>query len=322
MIIHTIHDNTNPYVQLNKKTLWDENLSVEAVGTWARLMSRPTNWQIRVTELMKSCKMGKRTVYRVLKELISAGYCYRFQPKKVGPKGGIVNDRIIYLVSEDKRSEEDFKKCFLRCVSEEAQNEEAQKRNPAPILKKDIQERKSKNKSPKPVHNSTSGPPTPSTKPPSASSAVASEVTNYFLSELKKVHPNLKEPNLRKWVEEMEKAIRLDKRTPEELRAVITWAVNDSFWKANILSPLSLREQFDRLFMGMRRDQEKQRSNENLKYFFIKKKEESYAFKDVEDKGSYLINKKTGKDLPLSLPHQTFKDALNSLVSKNEEKED
>jgi len=51
------------------------------------------------------------------------------------------------------------------------------------------------------------------------------------------------------WLEEMDQLIRFDKRTEEEIRSVIDWATTDNFWKANILSPKNLREEFTRLLM-------------------------------------------------------------------------
>lgn len=49
-----------------------------------------------------------------------------------------------------------------------------------------------------------------------------------------------------KWREQWAKAfddmIRLDNRTPEEIRRVSQWARSDSFWSGNFLSPLKLRK--------------------------------------------------------------------------------
>lgn len=64
-------------------------------------------------------------------------------------------------------------------------------------------------------------------------------------------NPNFKKPDLQKWAIEIEKAIRLDKRTPEQLERVIEWSQQDDFWKQNILSTQKLRKQFDQLFMKM-----------------------------------------------------------------------
>ena len=45
--------------------------------------------------------------------------------------------------------------------------------------------------------------------------------------------------------------IRLDKRKPERIEAVIRWCQQDPFWQSNILSAETLRKQFDRLELRM-----------------------------------------------------------------------
>ena len=69
-IIRTVHDKSNPYVMLNKASLWDTQLPLEAVGLWARLMSRPDNWEVRTSEIQKSCQIGKDKARAILKILI------------------------------------------------------------------------------------------------------------------------------------------------------------------------------------------------------------------------------------------------------------
>ena len=59
--------------------------------------------------------------------------------------------------------------------------------------------------------------------------------------------PGFKLPDLQKWSEEMALMIRLDQRPVEEIREVILFAQNDSFWQNNILSPGKLRKQYDML---------------------------------------------------------------------------
>lgn len=58
-----------------------------------------------------------------------------------------------------------------------------------------------------------------------------------------------KEPDLQKWASEIDKLIRIDKRTPEEIAKVIEFSQSDSFWKSNILSTATLRKQFPKLFL-------------------------------------------------------------------------
>jgi hypothetical protein len=61
-----------------------------------------------------------------------------------------------------------------------------------------------------------------------------------------------KKPNLQAWAKHIDRAIRLDNRTPQELEAVIEWCQADTFWQNNILSTGKLRKQFDRLYLQMK----------------------------------------------------------------------
>lgn len=63
--------------------------------------------------------------------------------------------------------------------------------------------------------------------------------------------PDFKKPNLKVWSGHIERMIRLDKRKPERIEAVIRWSQQDPFWQSNILSTAKLREQFDRLELNM-----------------------------------------------------------------------
>jgi hypothetical protein len=76
----------------------------------------------------------------------------------------------------------------------------------------------------------------------------------YRLSELllnliRVRNPNYKEPNLQTWSGEINKMIRIDSRTAEEIEFMIKWCQKDSFWKTNILSTYKLREKFPQLLL-------------------------------------------------------------------------
>lgn len=66
--------------------------------------------------------------------------------------------------------------------------------------------------------------------------------------------PNYRKVDLTPWAAEMDKIIRIDRRTPEQLEEVIRWCQQDSFWQNNILSPSKLRKQLDRLELQMAKD--------------------------------------------------------------------
>lgn len=104
-VIRTIHNKANPYVILNKVSLWDENLSLAAVGLWSRLMSRPDNWLFRVNELAKSAGVSHDTINRLIRELIKNGYAYRYP--RMGEKGRKAGWEI--LVFEVKKTEAEIK---------------------------------------------------------------------------------------------------------------------------------------------------------------------------------------------------------------------
>jgi hypothetical protein len=54
-----------------------------------------------------------------------------------------------------------------------------------------------------------------------------------------------------KWTQAVGRMIRLDKREPSAVEAVIRWCQADDFWQNNILSGQKLRKQFDQLELKM-----------------------------------------------------------------------
>ncbi len=77
-------------------------------------------------------------------------------------------------------------------------------------------------------------------------------------------NPNARVPGpspgqLARWSREFDLMLRVDKRAPPQIRAVIDWCQADSFWRANILSPRKLREKFDTLWLQMQRKPEVKR---------------------------------------------------------------
>jgi hypothetical protein len=56
------------------------------------------------------------------------------------------------------------------------------------------------------------------------------------------------------WLVEMERLVRIDGRSPEEIERAIRWVHAHPFWAANVLSVPKLREQFDTLRLQAERD--------------------------------------------------------------------
>lgn len=79
-------------------------------------------------------------------------------------------------------------------------------------------------------------------------------------------NPNHKSPDLQAWAGEIDKMIRLDKRTPETIEFLIRWSQQDPFWKANILSTAKLRQQYDQLFLKAKGQWEEAQKNKIPEY--------------------------------------------------------
>jgi len=75
--------------------------------------------------------------------------------------------------------------------------------------------------------------------------------------------PTLKEPDLQKWAQCFDVAMRNDDRMKDAsfVAQVIAWACSDSFWRANIQSPGKLREKFDQLTAKMETEAAKRRNS-------------------------------------------------------------
>ncbi|MDT3497176.1 hypothetical protein NLU03_23000 [Bacillus toyonensis] len=74
----------------------------------------------------------------------------------------------------------------------------------------------------------------------------------YLFEKIKENNPKQKEPSsFDSWANEVRLMRERDKRDLQEVKDVIDWCQNDSFWKSNILSVGKLRKQFDQLYMKM-----------------------------------------------------------------------
>ncbi len=62
-------------------------------------------------------------------------------------------------------------------------------------------------------------------------------------------HPNHKKPDIQKWALHIDRMIRLDSRSVEDIEKVTKWCQSDEFWKNNVLSTASLRKNYDTLWL-------------------------------------------------------------------------
>lgn len=280
-IIRTFHNREKPYVVLNKATLWDNDLSLDTIALWARIISRPDGWQIYTSELCKSCRTGRDKMYRMIKELIDFGYAARWQSAGSDGRYGQVN----YAFFEEKKTKEQIKEMFTITGFQEPlpENPDTAKPDPAngTLLSTDLKKvSKEKNKS--------------------AASADASALSSLLLNSIKDLNPEFKEPDLNSWSSEIDKMIRIDKREAENIRKMISWISKDLFWQKNILSAAKLRKQYDQIWMKMNLPSNKAEANRSLA---MDLKKEVPRASHLQIKGDHVLDERLGKDLMFTNPN-------------------
>lgn len=84
---------------ISNVALNDEHLSLKAKGLWAYLLSKPDNWEVRVSHLVKTCRDGRDSIYSTLRELKEFGYVEVIKHKDA--HGKFTNYE--YLVNEEPK---------------------------------------------------------------------------------------------------------------------------------------------------------------------------------------------------------------------------
>lgn len=75
-IIRVTHDATNPFFIMVRSTAQNKALSFEALGMLAYLLSKPDDWRVQVSDLVRE-HAGRDKVNRIIRELKDAGHLRR-----------------------------------------------------------------------------------------------------------------------------------------------------------------------------------------------------------------------------------------------------
>ena len=76
-IIRATKDRENPYKQVRRGTFDGSGLSFEARGVLAYVLMKPDDWELQITDIMREGNIGRDKAYRIIDELIAAGYAER-----------------------------------------------------------------------------------------------------------------------------------------------------------------------------------------------------------------------------------------------------
>ncbi len=78
------------------------------------------------------------------------------------------------------------------------------------------------------------------------------KLAEYLLGNIRELDPKARQPNLQGWAADIDKMIRLDKRSASEIKDLIDFVQSDTFWRSNILSGKKLREKATTLTAKMK----------------------------------------------------------------------
>ena len=67
-------------------------------------------------------------------------------------------------------------------------------------------------------------------------------------------HPGTKEPNFQKWSNDFRLIVERDRRTIEQITHLIKWSGQHAFWHTVILSPASIRRNWDRMVSQVKQE--------------------------------------------------------------------
>lgn len=70
------------FTVLPNPTIRDSRLSLDALGLLVKLISRPSNWEVRPYQLQQECSIGRDKLRRLLAELENTGYLVRIKSRR------------------------------------------------------------------------------------------------------------------------------------------------------------------------------------------------------------------------------------------------
>lgn len=293
------------YSIISNSIMQDTNLSWKAKGILCYLLHLPDDWKINLVHLEKQATDGIESLRSGFKELQDSGY---IQHDTIRDKGRILSH--VWIVHEEpsfvseKPSHNKYEpetgkpySGFSRSGKSATTNtKESESKDSYSIQKtKDI------------------------LAPTGALSADADDLLSFFIQNLKERKDDIRIPDPKKWLDEIDRMIRIDKRDPKKIRALIEWIHKDSFWSTVVLSPKKLRDQYDQI--------ELQASGKVIKDLVLKNKTwamrqaqkypESYKELILTDKYAKRVN--SGKEIRLDMAYDQFKRLFVSMFDINYE---
>lgn len=209
-----------------------KNASIEASGLWAFLASLPDGWDFSIRGLASIRPEGEDKLRKVVHELEELGYLERGRARN---ENGTMGAGIWILNWQAK---------------EKPAGEEPAGENPTQVIKAQYNTIITKDNITKNnIKESSLSPRAENGTRKRAKNQEVEELAEFLKEQILRNYPNRKiDKNYKQnWATDIDRAIRLDGRTPEQLKNAIIFSSNDTFWKQQILSGANLRKHYDRL---------------------------------------------------------------------------
>ncbi|TXE18580.1 helix-turn-helix domain-containing protein [Psychroserpens burtonensis] len=91
-------DKNRNFTVINNTIVNDKRVSCKARGLFFTIMSLPDNWDFTISGITKILPESKKTIYRIINELIELGYCMR--ENEYNRFDNVTKRSIIYTFSE------------------------------------------------------------------------------------------------------------------------------------------------------------------------------------------------------------------------------
>ena len=249
--------------------VWRQTLCWQKGGGW-----RNREWPIGISDLVDATGLNKSNVKRELSELVKYNIIFRDRSSdglKPYP-GGRKNKPMTSFNLDPAAWIMPTKGSKKETLSDEPKGSEEETLSTAKGIRSDPQ--RVAEKRPFTNKSDTLSQPTPKlgkkhlkkhkeTEELKKPSSEATGLSQFLRTLILRNNPKAKTPaDLNKWAIDIDKMINIDHRTPEEIKLIIEFSQNDSFWCANILSAGKLRDKFDQLYLKAK---EKEKSSAEKK---------------------------------------------------------
>lgn len=236
------------WTTLDRRALDDVRLSYRARGVLAWLLSRPDDWQVRASALAgrrdddDDGREGRDAIRTALRELADHGYLVRTKRQVDG--GRWITESVLYEYPTEagipgvgrptpgnptvgdpgviQNTETDELNTDTSAAADDAPSSAIAVRAEGQVDVLDGDR--------------------------ATELATARELCELLADHVGTLHDGAKRPTVTEaWVRDMDRMLRLDERDPAQVARAIAWVHGHDFWRSNVLSPRTLRVQYDRL---------------------------------------------------------------------------